>query len=244
MTNGTVLITGAAKRVGAACARLLHDSGYAIAIHYRGSRDAAVALCNELNNKRAQSATIYQADLLSQQELNALVEKVISDCDNLAVLINNASAFYATDLATITERQWDELLGSNLKAPFFLTAKLAETLAKNNGCVVNIIDVHSERGLPGYPVYSIAKAGLAAMTRIMAKELGPEVRVNGISPGAILWPEHDMTDEDKEALLARVILRRSGNPEDIARAVRFLIREADYVTGQIIRIDGGRMLFS
>ncbi len=238
-----ILITGAAKRIGAACARLLHSEGCNVLLHYRSSQEAALQLCDELNDVRPDSVKIMRADLLDRAELEALARTAGMAWGGIDVLVNNASSFYPTALAGVTEQQWDELLGSNLKAPFFLTKLLAETLTKNNGCIVNIVDIYAERGLPGYPVYSIAKAGLVAMTRILAKELGPAVRVNGVAPGAILWPDNDLSEQDKRELLQRVALQRSGDPLDIAKAVLFLIKDADYVTGQIITVDGGRSLF-
>lgn len=238
-----ILITGAAKRIGAACARLLHSEGGNIFLHYRTSQEAALQLCNELNQKRPDSAKMMQADLLNLHELEALAKEAAQAWGGIDVLVNNASAFYPTTISDVTEQQWDELLGSNLKAPFFLAKSVAETLVDHNGCIVNIVDIHAERGLKGYPVYSIAKAGLAAMTRILAKELGPAVRVNGVSPGAILWPEHGLSGQDKAEILQRVILKRHGEPLDIAKAVLFLIKDADYMTGQILAVDGGRTLF-
>ena len=243
MSVKRVLISGAAKRIGAACARLLHEEGCSVFLHYRGSKAEVTALSEELNQKRPDSAIIWQADLLKLEELRAMAEAAESAWGGLDVLINNASAFYPTEIADLTEQQWDELLGSNLKAPFFLIKALAPALAENYGCVVNIVDIHSERGLKGYPVYSIAKAGMAAMTKIMAKELGPKVRVNGVSPGAILWPEEELSGAEKKDIISRVALQRSGDPCDIAKAVRFLVEDADYITGQVISIDGGRTLF-
>jgi len=202
-----------------------------------------LALFEELNNNREGSVQMMQADLLDINQLEMLVEAVKRCWGGLDVLVNNASAFYPQQVADVTEREWDDLLGSNLKAPFFLSQKFAELLAENEGCVVNIIDIHAERGLKGYPVYSIAKAGLAAMTKVLAKELGPEIRVNGVSPGAVLWPEADMTEQQKAEILQRVALKRTGKPEDIAKAVKFLIKDAGYITGQIITVDGGRTLF-
>jgi pteridine reductase len=158
-------------------------------------------------------------------------------------LVNNASSFYPATVADVTEQQWDELMGSNLKAPFFLAKLLSEILAKNKGCIVNIVDIHAERGLKGYPVYSIAKAGLVAMTKILAKEFGPTIRVNGVAPGAILWPDKALSEQERQEILQRVALRRNGKPDDIARAVWFLIKDADYMTGQILTVDGGRTLF-
>ena len=237
-----VLITGAAKRLGAVCARALHADGYNIVVHYRNAAAEAHALYDELQSRRNDSVRIFQADLLHVSELQMLAEKSIAAWGGINVLVNNASAFYPTNFSSLTELQWDELLGSNLKAPVFLLRALSASLAARQGSVVNIIDIHAERGLQGYPVYSIAKAGLAAMTRILAKELAPDIRVNGVAPGAILWPEHDMDENDKREILQRIALQRSGCADDIAKAVQFLINDAEYVTGQIINVDGGRTL--
>jgi pteridine reductase len=238
-----VLITGAAKRIGATCARLLHNQGCNVLVHYRSSKQDAEQLCAELNQIRPGSAKPIQANLLNMQELEALAQQATSSWGGVDVLINNASSFYPTPLAHTTEAQWDDLLGSNLKAPFFLSKALSDSLANRQGCIVNIVDIHAERGLPGYAVYSIAKAGLVAMTKVLAKELGPAIRVNAIAPGAILWPENGLSEQAKSEILERVPLARSGSPEDIAKAVFFLIKDADYVTGQTITVDGGRTLF-
>ncbi len=238
-----VLITGAAKRIGAACARLLHSEGCNVFLHYRSSETEAQQLCAELNQQRPNSAKIMQADLLNMAELEAVASAACLAWGGIDVLVNNASSFYPTAVTDVTERQWDELMGSNLKAPFFLAKALAKTLADNNGCIVNIVDIHAERGLSGYPVYSIAKAGLAAMTKVLAKELGPTIRVNGVAPGAILWPDNDLSESAKLEILRRVTLKRSGEPVDIAKAVLFLVKDADYITGQILTVDGGRTLF-
>lgn len=238
-----VLITGAAKRIGAACARLLHSEGCNIILHYRSSQAEALQLCNELNEQRAGSVKSMQADLLQIDELESLARQACMAWDGVDVLVNNASSFYMTAFNETTEQQWDELLGSNLKAPFFLAKALAESLKQKNGCIVNLADIHADRGLKGYPVYSIAKAGLVAMTRVLAKELGPKVRVNGVAPGAILWPDNELSEQDKQEILQRVILNRSGEPMDIAKAVLFLVKDANYMTGQILTIDGGRTLF-
>lgn len=238
-----VLITGAAKRIGAACARLLHSQGYNVFLHYRGSHEQAEQLCNELNQQRPDSAKIMAADLLSLAEIQALAQQACLAWGGCDVLINNASAFYPQTVADVTETNWDEMLGSNLKAPFFLIQALADCLAQRGGCVVNIIDIHAERGLKGYPIYSIAKAGLAGMTRILAKELAPQIRVNGVSPGAILWPEDELSSQTKQEILQRIALQRAGEPDDIAKAVAFLCDDANYITGQIINVDGGRTLF-
>jgi pteridine reductase len=238
-----VLITGAAKRIGAACARLLHSEGYNVFLHYRSSEAAARQLCDELNQQRLDSAKIMQADLLNMVELESVAREACMAWGGIDVLVNNASVFYPTAVTDVTERQWDELLGSNLKAPFFLAKALATTLADNNGCIINIVDIHAERGLSGYPVYSIAKAGLVAMTKVLAKELGPAVRVNGVAPGAILWPDNDLSESAKLEILQRVVLKRSGESVDIAKAVLFLANDAAYITGQILTVDGGRTLF-
>jgi pteridine reductase len=238
-----VLITGAAKRVGAACARFLHGEGCNVFLHYRSSKEAALQLCYEFNQMRPDSAYMMQADLLNGEELEALVSEACMAWGGIDVLVNNASSFYPTAVADVTEQQWDDLMGSNLKAPFFLAKLLSETLANNRGCIVNIADIHAERGLKGYPVYSIAKAGLVAMTKILAKEFGPSIRVNAVAPGAILWHKNNLSEREKQEILQRVALRRDGEPDDIAKAVLFLIKDADYITGQILTVDGGRTLF-
>ncbi|GAW84953.1 pteridine reductase [Bathymodiolus platifrons methanotrophic gill symbiont] len=239
-----ILITGAAKRVGAHCVRYLHGQGCNIVLHYRSSSEAANELANELNELRPDSVRLYQADLHDIQELQALADIAKQAWGGVDVLINNASAFYATELAEVTEAQWDDLLGSNLKSPFFLIQALASTLQSRNGCVINIVDIHAEKGLPGFPVYSIAKAGLAALTKILAKELAPEIRVNAVAPGAILWPDHQLAEQQKQEIQNKVALQRIGSPDDIAKAIGYLIYDAQYMTGQIMTLDGGRTLFS
>jgi len=241
--NKNVLITGAARRIGAECARMLHQQGCNIFLHYRTSKKEALQLSEELNTIRAGSVKIVQADLLKIDEISLLVEDIKLTWGGLDVLINNASAFYPQPVESVTEQDWDELLGSNLKAPFFLSQKFSELLAEKQGCIVNIIDIHAERGLKGYPVYSIAKAGLAAMTKVLAKELGPDIRVNAVSPGAVLWPEAEMSEQQKSEIIQRVALKKTGSPSDIAKAVKFLVDESPYITGQIITVDGGRTLF-
>ncbi|HBA64923.1 MAG TPA: pteridine reductase, partial [Methylococcaceae bacterium] len=183
-----VLITGGAKRIGAACAKLLHENGFNILLHYRSSERNAQQLCDLLNDIRSDSAQIIKADLAVKAELLLLADYAKTAWGGIDALVNNASSFYPTGIGQVSEHDWDELIGSNLKAPFFLTQALIKVLSARRGCVVNITDIHAERGLKGYPVYSIAKAGLVAMTRVMAKELGPDIRVNAVSPGAILWP--------------------------------------------------------
>ncbi len=238
-----VLITGAAKRIGAACARLLHSEGYNVFLHYKSSKEAAFLLCQDLNSLRINSARMMQADLLDSSQLEALANEACLAWGGIDVLVNNASSFYPTAMSEVNDQQWDDLIGSNLKAPFFLAKLLVDTLVKNQGCIVNLVDIHAERGLKGYPVYSIAKAGLVAMTKVLAKELGPDIRVNAIAPGAIIWPETLESEQQQQEILQRVVLKRQGQPEDIAKAVRFLIQDADYITGQILTVDGGRTLF-
>ena len=244
MQHKTVLITGGAKRIGAEIARLLHADGMNIVIHYRSSKDDAQLLCNQLNQLRDNSAIILQANLLQINELPALVEKSAAQWGGLDVLINNASTFYPTPVGEITEAQWDDLMGSNLKAPLFLSQAAAPHLEHQRGCIVNIVDVHGIRPMKNHPVYCAAKAGLAMLTQALAKELGPQVRVNGVAPGAIMWPENNLEQDEalREMILERTALKRQGEPKDIAAAVRFLIRDADYITGQVIPVCGGRSI--
>lgn len=243
-TNKVVLITGAARRIGAAIARVLHAQGMQLILHYRSSQDEAHELQAELNECRPNSVILVQAELLTQKGLPSLVRKAINNWGQLDALINNASSFYATPMGNITEGQWEELIGSNLKVPFFLSQAAAPYLKMTRGCIVNILDIHAERPLKDYSVYSIAKAGLVMVTRSLARELGPEVRVNGVSPGAILWPENDLDEVTKQRIISRTFLKCQGGPSDIAQAVLFLINQAQYITGQIITIDGGRSLNS
>ncbi|NOQ16828.1 MAG: pteridine reductase [Methyloprofundus sp.] len=239
-----ILITGGAKRVGAHCVRYLHAQGCNVLVHYRSSVVDAQALAGELNGQRADSVRLQQADLNNAQELQKLADVAQQAWGGINVLINNASAFYATDMSEVTEAQWDDLMVSNLKAPFFLLQKLLPILQQKEGCVVNLVDIHAERGIVGFPVYSIAKAGLVAMTKVLAKELAPQVRVNAVAPGAILWPDHELPEAQKQEILAKIALQRIGSPEDIAKAIGFLVFDAPYITGQIITVDGGRTLFT
>jgi pteridine reductase len=236
------IITGAAKRVGAVIAETLFDAGYDLALSYRHSRGEAEALCARLEAKRAQSCLILPLDLSRVAELPAFVAQVTARFGRVDALINNASSFYPTPLARATEAQWDDLFASNVKAAFFLAQACAPQLARQNGCIVNLVDIYGERPLPGHPIYSMAKAALAMMTMALASELAPEVRVNGIAPGAVLWPESGKASGEQKALLARTPLGRAGEPADIARTALFLLRDAPYITGQIIRVDGGRSL--
>lgn len=239
-----VLITGAAKRVGAEIARTLHGAGADIALHYRHAAAEAQALVIELNAARAGSSRAFQADLLDAEHLPKLVEDVARHFGRLDALVNNASSFYATPVGKIGAREWDDLVGTNLKAPLFLAQAAAPHLAIAGGAIVNITDIHVERPLKNYPLYCAAKAGLAGLTRALALELGPDVRVNGIAPGPILWPEDGSFDTAAQArVISRTPLRRSGSPSDIARTVLFLLADAPYVTGQILAVDGGRSIF-
>ncbi len=237
-----ILITGAARRIGAVVADTLHAAGANIAIHYRGSADDARSLQSRLEARRADSTLLLQADVLDTAALPRMVEQLIAHAGRLDVLINNASSFYPTALGTVTEAQWDDLIGSNLKAPLFLCQAALPHLKAARGSIVNMVDIHAQRPLRDHTVYGPAKAGLVMLTLSLAKDLGPEVRVNGVAPGAILWPEEGMSDKLKEGILKRVPLKRVGEPADIARTILFLTRDAPYVTGQIIAVDGGRSL--
>lgn len=235
-----ILITGAGRRIGANVARLLHAHGANIAIHYRGSAADAEALAAELNQERGDSAITVQADLLDTEKLGELVAEVVNQTGRLDGLINNASTFYPTPLAEVTHEHWDDLVGSNLKAPLFLSQAALPHLRETGGAIINIVDIHSTRPLRNHPVYGPAKAGLAMLTRSLAKDLAPEVRVNGVSPGAILWPEDGMSEKAEQSILSQVPLKRMGEPDDIARTILFLLKDAPYITGQIIAVDGGR----
>ena len=242
LDNKVALVTGSARRIGATIARALHGAGADVAIHYRGSADEAQALVADLDRLRPDSAAAFAADLTDVGAIEQLAAQVVGWRNRLDVLVNNASSFYPTPAGTITEAQWDDLVGTNLKAPLFLSQAALPALRDAGGVIVNIVDVHATHPLRDHPVYGPAKAGLAMLTRSLAKDLAPDVRVNGVSPGAILWPENDMPDDTKAAILKQVPLARPGNPDDIAGAVLFLVRDATYVTGQVIAIDGGRSI--
>lgn len=237
-----VLITGAARRVGAEIVRTLHAEGYNIALHYRSSSEDADALAAELNETRQASVKTLQGDLEDTASLPALVTKAEGFWGRLDVLINNASSFYPTPVGTITEADWENLFGSNLKGPLFLSQAAAEPLTESEGCIINIVDIHADRPLKNHTVYCCAKAGLVMLTKSLARELGPKVRCNAVAPGAIMWPETDQSEDEKNEIVSRTALKRSGSPQDIAKAVRFLVTDAPYVTGQIIPVDGGRTL--
>jgi pteridine reductase len=236
------LVTGAARRIGAAIAQRLHAEGANVAIHFRQSKSDAAEFCARLNTIRADSARLFQADLNSGNELAGLVGEVVDWSGRLDILINNASSFYPTPLGEITAENWSDLVGSNLKAPLFLSQAAAPHLKASHGNIINIVDIHAYRPLRDHSVYGAAKAGLAMLTRSLAKDLAPDVRVNGVAPGAISWPENGMVESVKQDILQQIPLQRTGAPEDIAGAVVYLVRDATYVTGQIIAVDGGRSL--
>ncbi|MCE1171892.1 pteridine reductase [Azovibrio restrictus] len=237
----TVLITGASRRIGACTARFLHGAGAHLALHYRKDQEGAQALAAELEREGPGSVRCYGADLREVAALEAMVAAVVADFGGLDALVNNASSFFPTPLGSIDEAAWDDLVGSNFKAPLFLSQAVAPHLRQRQGVIVNITDVHAERPLAGYALYSAAKGALLTLTRALAQELGPEVRVNAVAPGAILWPEDgQLAGPERQAIVDHSLLKREGSPEDIARAVRFLLAEAPYVTGQVINVDGGR----
>ncbi len=242
MQGKTILVTGGAKRVGAAICRHLHAAGANIVIHFRSSMYDAFALRAELNTLRADSACCTQADLLDIPSLKGLVEEAVKHFGRLDALVNNASSFYATPLADLGEAHWRDLVGTNLKAPLFLAQAVAPELRRHHGCIVNIADIHAERPMQGHLLYSVAKSGLVALTKGLAQELAPQIRVNAVAPGVIVWPEgEEWEDEEKRRkIVAHTLLKREGAPDDIAKAVKFLIADAPYVTGQVIAVDGGR----
>lgn len=242
LRSHVVLITGGARRVGAEIVRTLHGAGAHVLVHYRDAANAAVTLAGELNRARPGSVAIAHADLLDPAAPEQLVAAALREFGRLDLLINNASTFYPTRVGEITAAQWDDLMGSNLKAPLFLSQAAAPSLRAHHGLIINIVDIHALRPLKMHPVYSIAKAGLAMLTRSLARELGPDIRVNGIAPGPILWPARAMDEALKREIIAKTALKRQGAPQDIARTVMFLATDAPYITGQIIAVDGGRSI--
>ncbi len=239
-----VLITGGAKRVGAAICRQLHAQGANLMIHYNTSVNEARALQAELNLMRPDSVAIIQGDLLNLAVLPNLVSETIKHFGRLDALINNASTYYPTEIGQINENNWQDLIGSNLKAPVFLAQAAAAELRKNHGCIVNITDMHIERPKKGYIVYSVAKAGLVTLTKSLAHELSPEVRVNAVAPGPVQWPEGNPQFDEvyRQRVINQTLLKRVGEPEDVAKAVKFLIYDAPFVTGHVLAVDGGRSL--
>ena len=242
LTGKVALITGGARRVGAQIARTLHAHGMNLIIHYRSSSDDARALQAELERQRPKSVTLVKGDLLNVAQLPDIVNTAAAAFSRLDVLVNNASSFYPTPLGQATEAQWDDLFGTNLKAPFFLAQAAAPHLQKTQGCIVNIADIHADRPIKRYPIYCMAKAGVVMLTKSLARDLAPDVRVNAIAPGTIMWPEGEaeLSEVQKQEMLRRIPMQRSGGPEDIARTVLFLIRDAGYINGQVIAVDGGR----
>ena len=242
LQNRLVLITGGARRVGAEIVRALHGAGANVMIHYRSSAGAANALMDDLNRARPGSAAVHSGNLLDPDAADGLVAAALREFGRIDILINNASTFYATPVGGITPAQWDDLMGSNLKAPLFLAQAAAPSLRAQSGLIVNIVDIHALRPLKRHPVYSIAKAGLAMLTRSLARELGPDIRVNGIAPGPVLWPEEGLDESLKREIIAKTALKRHGTPQDVARAALFLAKDAGFITGQIIAVDGGRSI--
>jgi len=240
------LITGASKRIGAQIARTLHHAGMNLCLHYRSSEEQAITLASELEKQRPDSVQLVAADLLDTDHLPDIVNTVIERWGRLDLLVNNASGFYPTPVGEITKTHWEGLMGANLEAPLFLSQAAAPALKDSQGSIINIIDIHAERPMRQHVVYSVAKAGLLALTKSLAGELGPGIRVNGVAPGAILWPENESdtaeSDSLHEAILSRTALKRPGSPDDIANAVLFLHRDAPYVTGHMLPVDGGRLL--
>lgn len=244
MQDKVILITGGAKRVGAAICRRLHAHGARLIIHYRTSLQEAKTLHDELTQKRADSVALVQADLLDIELLPGLIEKSLQRFGQLDGLINNASSFFPTPLGQFTGAGWNDLVGSNLQAPLFLSQAAAPYLKRQHGCIVNIVDIHAERPLKNYVIYNAAKGGLLALTKSLAVEMAPEVRVNGVSPGPILWPEDgEWADAAaRRQIVDSTLLKRCGEPDDIAKTVQFLIADAPYITGQTIAVDGGRSI--
>jgi pteridine reductase len=235
-----VLITGGARRVGAAIARRLHAHGASVLIHHRSSRADAAALVAEFNAERPGSAAAHAADLLDVAALPALVNATLGAFGRLDVLVNNASTFYPTPLGEITLAQWDDLMGTNLRGPLFLAQAAAPELRLRRGLVLNLIDIHGLRPLKRHTVYCVAKAGLVMLTQSLARELGPAVRVNAIAPGPVMWPEGAVAAELKARIIERTALKRIGSPDDVAKAALYFVKDAPYVTGQVLPVDGGR----
>jgi len=236
------LITGAARRIGATIAKRLHAAGYDVALHYRRSRAELDALIAELENLRPASTLALEAELGDVAQLGPMIAATIDRFGRLDALVNNASAFYPTPVDEATPSQWDELFGANVRAPFFLAQAAAPHLAARSGAIVNLIDIYAERPLPDHSVYCMSKAALAMMTKSLARDLAPAVRVNGVAPGAVLWPDAGKSDAEQTALIERTPLKRMGTPDDVAGAVLWLLRDAPFVTGEIVRVDGGRHL--
>ena len=244
MQGKVVLVTGGAKRVGAAICRRLHAAGASVVLHYRSSAQEALAVQAGLQAVRPGSVLGVQADLLDPDAIPRLVHDAVQHFGRLDALVNNASSFFATPLGEIDERCWNDLMGTNLKAPLLLAQAAAAELRRSHGAIVNIVDIHAERPMHGHLLYSVAKAGLTALTRALAQEMAPQVRVNAIAPGVIMWPESTgwLDDEQRRKIIAHTLLKREGEPDDVARTVQFLLNDAPYITGQVIAVDGGRSI--
>jgi len=240
LKSKAALVTGGARRIGTAIARTLHDAGMDLVIHFRHSAAEARSLADELNDTRPNSVALVEGDLENSEDCATLAQQAIEAFGRMDALINNASAFFPTPIGEVTNDQWETLMGVNLKAPFFLSQACAKALASTHGAIINLTDIYAERPLPHHPVYSASKAGLVALTRSLAQELGPNVRVNAIAPGAIIWPESGDSEENQNEIIRRTPLGRLGEPQDIAGTVMFLLRDAPFITGQIINVDGGR----
>ena len=243
MNNKVALITGSAKRIGATTARHLHSSGFDIVIHFNHSESDALTLMKALNDKRSDSCKVVQGNIAEIEALGQISASAIDAFGRLDVLINNASSFYPTPIGTITTNDWQNLVGSNMQAPLFLSQYCHQELKKNQGVIINMVDIHAERPLKDHTLYCMAKAALVSMTKSLAQELAPHVRVNGVAPGAILWPETELSEQDKQQILASVPVGKCGAPEHIAQTIQFLI-DNEYVTGQIVAVDGGRSITS
>ncbi len=239
-TPRVALVTGAAQRIGAEICSTLHNAGFNILIHYRSSAQPAEALAVTLNDKRSDSAACIKADLTNSQDVQALASTALKQWGYVDALINNASTFYPTPLNKSTEEDWNVLFDSNVRGPFFLSQALTPSLTERHGCIVNLVDIHSERPMAEHTIYSMAKASVAMMTKTLAKEMAPAVRVNGVSPGAILWPDLEFDEDNQSSILNKIPMQKIGDVSDIANAVAFLVNDAPYVTGQIIAVDGGR----
>ena len=242
LAGQSALVTGSARRLGAVIARALHEAGASLVLHYRSSAEAAAALAGELNGVRAGSAVLAQGDLLDAASLAQLARAAVAAFGRLDILVNNASSFYPTPMGEIDERAWSDLIGTNLKAPLFLAQAAAPALHENRGLILNLVDIHGMRPLRRHPVYSVAKAGLIMLTKSLARELGPQVRVNAIAPGPVLWPEEGMDELLRKRIIDRTALKRGGSPQDVARAALYFACDAPFVTGQVLAVDGGRSI--
>lgn len=246
LTSPVALVTGSARRIGKEIARILHENGINVVLHCHSSVKEAKKLCAKFNQSRDNSAAVLQADLANISKLKPLIQQSVKIWGRLDFLVNNASCFYKTPVGDTTESAWDTLIDTNLKAPFFLSQAAMPFLKKQQGCIINIVDIHAERPMLDYPVYSMSKAGLMMLTKALARECGPEVRVNSVSPGAIIWPEakNAISPRIKKQIIQHTALKRHGDPKEIAKAVLYLIRDGQYITGQDIAVDGGRSLFT